>query len=64
MMRAVDRPNTGLCLDVPLFQEQSDDYVREAVRACGEHVRLTHYGAWNFGQTGAGEVIQEPACRA
>ena len=62
MMRDVDRPNVGLCLDAPLFQErQSDDYIREAVRACGEHVRLTHYGAWNFGESPDGRAFQEPA---
>jgi sugar phosphate isomerase/epimerase len=62
MMREVDRPNLGLCLDVPLFQErQSDAYIQEAVRACDRHVLLTHYGAWNFGQTENGDVIQEPA---
>jgi sugar phosphate isomerase/epimerase len=62
MMREVDRPNVGLCIDVPLFEErQSDEYVREAVRACGEHILLTHYGAWNFKQTANGEVVQGPA---
>lgn len=62
MMREIDRPNVGLCLDVPLFeQRQGDEYIREAVRACGDHIRLTHYGAWNFGQSAGGEVIQEPA---
>jgi sugar phosphate isomerase/epimerase len=60
MMREIDRPNVGLCLDVPLFKErQSDAYVREAVRACGKHVLLTHYGAWNFRQTESGETVQE-----
>lgn len=62
MMLEIERPNVGLCLDAPLFQErQGDDYIREAVRACGRHVRLTHYGAWNFGQTANGDVVQEPA---
>ena len=62
MMRDVERPNVGLCLDAPLFQErQSDAYIKEAVRACGKHVLLTHYGAWNFGRTDSGEVVQEPA---
>jgi len=61
MMREIDRPNVGLCLDVPLFHErQADDYVREAVRACGEHVLLTHFGAWNFAETGR-DVVQTPA---
>ena len=62
MAREVNRPNVGLCLDVPLFEErQSDEYIQEAVRACGEHIRLTHYGAWNFGQAGDGQIVQEPA---
>ena len=43
MLRELDRPNVGLCLDAPLFKErQSDEYVVEAVRACGQHVLLTH----------------------
>lgn len=62
MLQEIDRPNLALCLDVPLFEgRQSDEYIREAVRACGEHIRLTHYGAWNFGRSAEGEVIQEPA---
>ena len=62
MMREVDRPNIGLCLDVPLFKErQSDEYVVEAVRACGDRILLTHYGAWNLQRTKDGEVVQEPA---
>jgi len=62
MLRDVARPNVGLCLDVPLFHErQSDDYVREAVRACGEHVMLTHFGAWNFAEPQRGTVVQTPA---
>jgi sugar phosphate isomerase/epimerase len=62
MLREVDRPNVGLCLDVPLFHErQSDAYIREAVRACGRHVLLTHFGAWNFSQSADGQVVQQPA---
>jgi sugar phosphate isomerase/epimerase len=62
MMLEVDRPNVGLCLDVPLFKErQSDDYVVEAVRACADRILLTHYGAWNFERSAEGEVAQEPA---
>jgi sugar phosphate isomerase/epimerase len=62
MMREVDRPNVGLCLDVPLFKErQSDAYVTEAVRACAPHILLTHYGAWNFSKSSSGEVVQDPA---
>jgi sugar phosphate isomerase/epimerase len=62
MMREVDRPNIGLCLDAPLFHErQSDGYVREAVRACSPHVLLTHFGAWNFSESSDGTVVQQPA---
>lgn len=61
MWRELDRPNVGLCLDAPLFKErQSDDYIDEAVRACGPHVLLTHYGAWNFTEPASGEVVQAP----
>ena len=61
MLRELDRPNVGLCLDAPLFKErQSDAYMTEAVRACGEHVLLTHYGAWNFLEPASGEVVQGP----
>jgi sugar phosphate isomerase/epimerase len=61
MLRELDRPNVGLCLDAPLFKErQSDDYMREAVHACRGHVRLTHYGAWNFVEQATGDVVQGP----
>ncbi len=61
MLRELDRPNVGLCLDAPLFKErQGDAYMVEAVRACGPHVRLTHYGAWNFVEREDGAVEQGP----
>jgi sugar phosphate isomerase/epimerase len=51
-----------LCVDVNLFYDrQSEDYVREAVRQCCEHLVYTHYGAWNFSEAPDGEVIQDPA---
>jgi sugar phosphate isomerase/epimerase len=62
MRRAVERPNVGLCLDAPLFHErQSDEYIREAVRACRGHILLSHFGAWNFAETADGSVVQQPA---
>ncbi len=62
MLRDVDRANVGLCLDAPLFHErQSDAYMRDAVRACGDHILLTHFGAWNFSATETGEIVQDPA---
>ena len=62
MLREIDRRNVRLCLDVPLFYErQTDEYVREAVERCREHIAYTHYGAWNFSETPGGEVVQDPA---
>ena len=62
MVQEINRPNVGLCLDVPLFQErQSDAYIREAVRACAGQVLLSHYGAWNFATSEDGTVTQQPA---
>lgn len=61
MLRELDRPNVGLCLDAPLFKErQSDAYIAEAAGACGPHVLLTHYGAWNFVEPASGEIVQSP----
>jgi sugar phosphate isomerase/epimerase len=62
MMQEVDRKNVKLCIDVPLFSDrQKSEYVKEAVRNCGENLLYTHYGAWNFTETENGDVAQEPA---
>jgi sugar phosphate isomerase/epimerase len=62
MLREVDRANVGLCLDAPLFHErQSDADMREAVLACGDHILLTHFGAWNFSETAAGLAARSSA---
>jgi sugar phosphate isomerase/epimerase len=62
MMQEIDRGNVKLCLDVNLFYDrQSDDYVRESVQRCREHLVYTHYGAWNFSEAGDGDVVQDPA---
>ena len=62
MMQEIDRKNVQLCIDVPLFYErQSDDYIREAVENCKQHLVHTHYGAWNFTQRKNGEIIQDPS---
>ncbi|HZB12985.1 MAG TPA: sugar phosphate isomerase/epimerase family protein [Chryseolinea sp.] len=62
MMQEIERDNVKLCIDVPLFSDrQRSEYVKEAVRKCGEHLLYTHYGAWNFVETENGEVAQEPA---
>jgi sugar phosphate isomerase/epimerase len=62
MLQEIDRPNVRLCLDVPLFYErQSDDYVGEAVEKCRAHIAYSHYGAWNFSENPAGDVVQDPS---
>lgn len=62
MMQEIDRHHVKLCLDVNLFYDrQSDEYIREAVERCREHIAYTHYGAWNFSEGGDGEVVQDPA---
>lgn len=62
MVREIDRPNVKLCIDAPLFDErQSDGYVREAVRECGDDILLTHFGSWNFAAGEDGEPVQEIA---
>jgi sugar phosphate isomerase/epimerase len=62
MMQEIDRSNVKLCLDVLLFYDrQSDEYVREAVDRCRDHIVYTHYGAWNFSETPDGRIVQDPA---
>ena len=62
MMEEIDRENVKLCLDVPLYGDrQTDQYVKESVDKCGEHVLLTHFGAWNFVQKPDGEIMQGPS---
>ncbi len=62
MMQEVDRKNVKLCLDVPLFYDrQGEEFVREAVQECAEHILLTHYGAWSFSQSASGEAVQDPS---
>jgi len=62
MLNELDRKNIELCLDVPLFfDRQKSEYVKEAVEKCKDHIRYTHYGAWNFRKNADGEIEQEPA---
>ena len=62
MLEEIERKNIKMCLDVPLFfDRQKDDYVKEAIEKCKDHIAYTHYGAWNFRQNAEGEIEQEPA---
>ncbi len=60
MVREVDVGNVKLCLDVPLFEDQSEEYVHEAVEACKEvGIVLSHYGSLEFDESPAGEIIMK-----
>ncbi|MFL5789659.1 MAG: sugar phosphate isomerase/epimerase family protein [Flavisolibacter sp.] len=62
MMEELDCENVKLCLDVPLFYDrQNDEYIKEAVEKCKDHMILSHYGAWNFIENEDGSIIQEPS---
>lgn len=58
MVTEVADENVKLCLDVPLFDRQDDEYVKEAVQKCKNRIVLSHYGSWDFRLTKSGDVIQ------
>ena len=61
MAKEVSMDNVKLCLDVPLFTDQSDEYIHEAVEACKEvGIVLSHYGSPLFDETPSGEIIMKP----
>ncbi len=50
--------NAKLCLDVPLFNDQSDEYIHEAVEACKDMgIVHSHYGSLEFDESSSGETI-------
>ena len=58
MVREVDMDNVKLCLDVPLFENQSEEYVHEAVEACKDvGIVHSHYGSLEFDESPTGEII-------
>lgn len=58
MAKEVNMENVKLCLDAPLFTNQSDEYIHEAVEACKEvGIVLSHYGSPLFDETPRGEII-------
>lgn len=61
MVNEIGEDNVKLCLDVPLFIRQDDEYVKEAVDKCKDHIVLSHYGSLLFDETTSGEIIQKPA---
>lgn len=61
MVKEVNIDNVKLCLDVPLFTDQSDEYIHEAVEACKEvGIVLSHYGSQLFDETPTGEIAMKP----
>ena len=61
MVGEVDTENVKLCLDVPLFENQSDRYIHEAVEAC-KNVGIvhSHYGSLEFDESPSGEITKKP----
>ena len=58
MVREVGMDNVKLCLDVPLFDDQSDEYIHEAVEACKDvGIVHSHYGSLGFDESPSGEII-------
>lgn len=58
MAKEVNMDNVKLCLDVPLFTNQGDEYIREAVEACREvGIALSHYGSTAFDETPDGRIM-------
>ncbi|MBS7625228.1 TIM barrel protein [Candidatus Bathyarchaeota archaeon] len=58
MVKEVNIDNVKLCLDVPLFSDQSDQYIHEAVEACKEvGIVLSHYGSLGFDELPSGEIV-------
>jgi len=58
MVREVNMDNVKLCLDVPLFDNQSDEYIHEAVEACRQvGIVHSHYGSLEFDESSSGDII-------
>ena len=58
MVREVNMDNVKLCLDVPLFDNQSDEYIYEAVEACKDvGIVHSHYSSSRFDESPSGEII-------
>jgi sugar phosphate isomerase/epimerase len=58
MVKEVNMENVKLCLDVPLFEDQSDEYIHEAVEACKDvGIVHSHYGSLRFDESPSGEII-------
>jgi sugar phosphate isomerase/epimerase len=61
MVNEVGEDNVKLCLDVPLFDRQDDEYIKEAVERCRDLIVLSHYSSLHFDELPSGEIVQRPA---
>ena len=59
-VKEIGLDNVKLCLDAPLFLNQSDEYIHEAVEACkGSGIVLSHYGSSLVDELPSGEITYE-----
>lgn len=61
MVEEIGVDNVKLCLDVPLFDRQDDEYIKEAVERCRDLIVLSHYSSLHFDELPSGEIVQRPA---
>ena len=61
MVKEVRAENVKLCLDVPMFENQTDEYIKQAVEKCEGLIAHSHYGSWDFRPTENGAVLQLPS---
>jgi|SRR5271157_162273 len=60
MAKEVGMDNLKLCIDAPLFLNQSDEYIHEAVEACKEiGIVHSHYGSPMFDELPSGEITYQ-----
>jgi len=60
MVKETSMDNVKLCLDAPLFTDQSDEYIHEAVESCrGVGIVLSHYSSSSFDESSSGEIIMK-----
>jgi len=60
MVKEINMDNVKLCLDAPLFTNQSDEYIREAIEACKEvGIVLSHYASTLFDETSDGKIVMK-----
>jgi sugar phosphate isomerase/epimerase len=60
LVKEIGQENVKMCLDAPLFLDQSENYIHEAVEACKDvGIVLSHYGSPVFDELPSGEITYE-----